>query len=101
MIGWLRGHIKLWKGREERKEITFVGIDGLAEDGYGVDMILDGVLAASFVNATGGDKIMELAMNILQNKPFERETILPTTQVDHTNARILKLQGKIYEWAKR
>ena len=89
-----KGAYKVVKAKGREKEITFVGIDGLAEDGYGVDMILDGVLAASFVNATGGDKIMELAMNILQNKPFERETILPTTQVDHTNARILKLQAR-------
>ncbi len=89
-----KGAYKVVKAMGREKEMTFVGIDGLAEDGYGVDMILDGVLAASFVNATGGDKIMDLAMNILQHKPFERETILPTTQVDHTNARILKLQAK-------
>lgn len=50
-----KGAYKVVKAKGREKEITFVGIDGLAEDGYGVDMILDGVLAASFVNATGGE----------------------------------------------
>lgn len=89
-----KGAYKVVKAMGKEKEISFVGIDGLAEEGYGVDMILNGMLVASFVNATGGDKIVELAVNVLQNKPFERETILPTTQVDRTNARILKQQSE-------
>lgn len=89
-----KGAYKAVKAAGREKEIPFVGIDALAEEGYGVDMILQDILVASFVNPTGGDKIMELAMNILQNKPFERESILPTTQVDKTNAKTLKLQSE-------
>ena len=89
-----KGAYKAVKAAGREKEIPFVGIDALAEEGYGVDMILDGMLIASFVNPTGGDKIMELAMNILQGKPFERESILPTNQVDKTNAKTLKLQSE-------
>lgn len=89
-----KGAYKVVKARGKEKAISFVGIDGLAEDGYGVDMILNGMLVASFVNATGGDKIVELAVNILQKKPFIRETILPTTQVDKANAKILKQQSE-------
>jgi signal transduction histidine kinase/DNA-binding response OmpR family regulator/ABC-type xylose transport system substrate-binding protein len=89
-----KGAYKAVKTAGREKEMSFVGIDGLAEDGYGVDMVLEGILAVTFVNATGGDKIMDIALNILQHQPFERETILPTTQVDKTNARIMKLQTK-------
>lgn len=78
------------------RNIPFVGIDALPGEGYGIDMILDDMLVASFVNPTGGDKIIDLAMNILQNRHFQRETILPTTQVDKTNAKTLKLQ---YEYS--
>ena len=61
-----KGAYKAVKAAGREKEIPFVGIDALAEEGYGVDMILQDILVASFVNPTGGDKIMELAMNILQ-----------------------------------
>lgn len=88
-----KGAYKAVKAAGRETEIPFVGIDALAEDGYGVDMILDGMLVATYVNPTGGDIIMELAMNILQDKPFNREHILPTNQVDKTNAKTLKLQS--------
>lgn len=79
-------------GRE--KEMILVGIDALSEDGFGVDMILSGELKTTFINATGGDIIMDLAMDILEGRPYERVTTLPTTQVDMSNARVLKSQTK-------
>lgn len=88
-----KGAYRAAKVRGRERDITFVGIDALAEDGYGVDMVLNGMLKATFVNATGGDKIMDLAMNILHGKTVMRKTTLPTTQVDSRNAKILKLQS--------
>ena len=74
------------------KQIDFIGIDALPGKGYGLEMVLDGILTATFIYPTGGDKVMQTAMNILQKKPFERERILTTAVVDSTNARVMGLQ---------
>lgn len=78
------------RGRE--KEIDFVGIDALPGKGYGLEMVLDSVLTATFIYPTGGDKVMQTAMDILQKRPYEREKILTTAVVDLTNARVMNLQ---------
>lgn len=78
------------RGRE--KEIDFIGIDALPGRGYGLEMVLDSVLAATFIYPTGGDKVMQTAMDILQKRPYEREKILTTAVVDLTNARVMNLQ---------
>lgn len=77
-------------GREG--EIEFIGIDALPGKGYGLEMVLDGTLNATFIYPTGGDRVMQTAMNILQRQPFEREVILNTAVVDWTNARVMDLQ---------
>lgn len=79
--------------REHRShDIAFVGIDALPGQDNGVDLVLKGVLDATFIYPTGGEKVMEIAMNILEKKDFPRETILNTAIVDMTNARVMKLQ---------
>lgn len=77
-------------GRE--KEMIFVGIDALPGKGNGLELVLDGVLDATFIYPTNGDKVMQLAMNILEKKPFPRETIMNTAVVDGTNAHVMQLQ---------
>ncbi|MEN9918710.1 MAG: Sensor histidine kinase TmoS [Bacteroidota bacterium] len=73
-------------------KIKFIGIDGLAEPDEGIDMVLSGKLEATFLYPTGGDKAVQAAMNILQNRPFEKNTILHTALIDKSNAKIIKLQ---------
>lgn len=77
-------------GRE--KEMIFVGIDALPGKGNGLELVLDSVLDATFIYPTNGDKVMQLAMNILEKKPFPRETIMNTAVVDGTNAHVMQLQ---------
>src|SRR5690606_10746232 len=79
------------EGRE--KEMSFVGIDAIPGEGFGVDQVLNNHLLVSFINPTGGDKIIQLAMSILANGSFPRETVLPTNIVDKRNAKVLKLQS--------
>ena len=78
------------QGRE--KGIVFVGIDALPGKGNGVELVLDHVLDATFIYPTNGDKVLEMAMNILEKKPFPRETTLETAIVDPINAPVMKLQ---------
>lgn len=76
----------------QNKKIAFVGVDALPGNDYGLDQVMKGVLDATFIYPTGGDKVMQLAMNILEKKPFERENTLSTALVDKTNARVMLLQ---------
>lgn len=77
-------------GREG--DMVFAGIDALPGKGNGVELVLDSVLDATFIYPTNGDKVMQLAMDILQKKPFRRETIMETAIVDPVNAPVMKLQ---------
>jgi len=52
------------RGRE--KEMIFVGIDALPGKGNGVELVLDSVLDATFIYPTEGDKVVQLAMDILE-----------------------------------
>jgi ABC-type sugar transport system substrate-binding protein len=83
-------------GRE--KKIRFVGID--AVPGYGIDQVIDGTLDVTFMNPTGGDKIIQLALDILNHNEFPTEITLPTNIVDKRNARVLKLQSDYIDQQK-
>lgn len=74
------------------KEMLFVGIDALPGKEYGVEQIINGVLDATFIYPTGGDKIVQVAMDILEKRPYERDTKLSTALVDKTNAGVMQLQ---------
>lgn len=78
------------KNRE--KGMRFIGIDAVSGEGFGLDMVNKGILDATFIYPTGGDKIIQIAMDILEGRPFPRETILNTAVVDPTNARVMMLQ---------
>lgn len=67
-----------------------IGVDALS--GEGVLNIQNNIQDASFIYPTGGDKVVDLAIRILNNQPFERENTLYTTVVDKSNVRVLQLQ---------
>lgn len=80
------------KQQNLEKRISFVGIDALPGKEYGVQQVITGVLDATFIYPTGGDKVMQVAMDILEERPYERDTKLSTALVDKTNARVMQLQ---------
>lgn len=82
-------------GRE--KDFPFVGIDALPGEGYGVEMVMNDMLLATFVNPTGGDKIVSMAVDILEGRGSPREVILPSSLVDKRIAKTLKLQWDYIE----
>lgn len=73
-------------------DMLFVGIDALAGEGYGVEQVANRQLDATFIYPTGGDKVMVVAMNILQGRDYTRETVLSTALVNKANARIMQMQ---------
>jgi signal transduction histidine kinase/DNA-binding response OmpR family regulator len=78
--------------RNKEKNIYFIGIDALPGKDGGIEQVLDNKLKATFIYPTNGDKIIRLAMDILQGKPHEKNNTLYTSIVDETNAQVLKLQ---------
>ena len=72
--------------------IDVIGIDGLPGPGNGIDRVKQGVFDATFIYPTAGDRVIATAMDILQGRPFERETLLGTAIVDSTNATVLEMQ---------
>lgn len=78
------------RGRED--EMLFVGVDAIAGEGLGLDMVRKGVLDATFIYPTGGDKVVQAAMAALEKRPFPRETLLSTALVNGNNARIMQMQ---------
>ena len=72
------------------EDIPFFGVDALPD--AGMQEVMDGVLTASYLYPTRGDLVMELALNILKGRPYERENRLEGALVDSRNARMLKMQ---------
>lgn len=73
-----------------------IGVDALAGEGGGINNILKGYQDVSFIYPTGGDKILEVAHNILTGKNYERNNILYTGIVDQSNAHIIGKQREAY-----
>ena len=86
------GAYKAAKKSGREKEMLFVGVDALSGEKLGVELVTDSILDATFIYPTGGDKVIQVAMNILQNKPYERENLLSSALVNAGNARIMQMQ---------
>ena len=78
------------QGRE--REMLFIGVDALSGEGRGVDLVSKGLLDATFIYPTGGDRVMQVAMDILQGRPHAREVLLSTALVNRDNAHVLQMQ---------
>ena len=79
-------------GLEQRTRI--IGIDGLSTPGLGLDMVANKHIAATMLYPTGGQEAIQTAVNILENKNYDKENRLSTTVIDSTNIRITKLQNE-------
>lgn len=81
------------------RSFKIVGIDALPGKNQGIDMVNKGMIDATFIHPTLGDVIVQLAMRILENKPFQREIIPSTSIVNKYNARVMAIQNKVIEEA--
>ena len=72
--------------------IKFIGIDAMPQKGGGMQLVRDGKLLASYIYPTRGDEVMRLAMNILEDKHYERENRLSSALVTQDNASVLLMQ---------
>ena len=77
------------------KGVKIVGVDALPTPGDGIEAVKNGTFLATFVYPTHGDEVLKLAMNILEGRPFRRETILQTGVIDANNA-----ESALHQWAE-
>ena len=77
------------------KGVKIVGVDALPTPGDGIEAVKNGTFLATFVYPTHGDEVLKLAMNILEGRPFRRETILQTGVIDTNNA-----ESALHQWAE-
>lgn len=72
----------------------FCGIDGLPGENGGIRLVMDSLLDASYIYPTHGDQLLQLAVDILEGKPYEKETDLMSALVTQDNARVLLMEGE-------
>ena len=77
-----------WQVIEEaglERDIRLIGIDGLPGPDQGIDFVERGILAATYVYPTHGEKIVRLALDILNDSTYERENKLPGIIISREN----------------
>ena len=72
----------------------FCGIDGLPGADGGIQLVCDSVLDASYIYPTRGDRLLQLAVDILDGKPYEKETRLMSALVTRDNAKVLLMENE-------
>lgn len=86
------GAIKAMKANGITRQVNVCGIDALNVPGGGIELVKKGVLTASYIYPTKGDKLLELAMNILQGKSYQKHTMLQSELVTPDNAQVIQMQ---------
>lgn len=71
----------------------FCGIDGLPGKDGGIQQVRDSLLDASYIYPTRGDQLLQLALDILDGKPYPKETMLTSAIVTRENAKVLLLES--------
>jgi ABC-type sugar transport system substrate-binding protein/AraC-like DNA-binding protein len=72
----------------------FCGIDGLPGENGGIQLVRDSLLDASYIYPTHGDQIIDLAIRILEGKPYGKETLLMSALVTRDNAKVLLMESE-------
>lgn len=83
---------KIVKKSLGNNKILIVGIDGLPNEGGGIQLVEEGVISATLLYPTGGKEAIQIASKILHKEPFKKGNLLPTTIIDPSNVEITRLQ---------
>lgn len=72
----------------------YTGVDGMATEGGGLELVRDGVFEASYLYPTKGDEVLELAMKVLTKKPYQKENYLSTSIITKANAELTLMEAR-------
>ncbi len=76
----------------ESEAPMFCGIDGLPGEGGGIQLVRDSILDATYIYPTHGDRLLSVAIDILNHTPYDKELRLMSALVTSENARALQMQ---------
>ena len=91
----LSEHATRWK--DKRHFPLFCGIDGLPGEEGGLQLVRDSLLDATYIYPTHGDRLLQLALDILDGKPYEKEVRLMSALITRNNANLLLMQNEEVE----
>ena len=72
-------------------QVKIIGVDGLPGPGEGIEGVEQGWLAATCVYPTQGERIVKLALDILEGKPYERNNFLQSMVITPVNVGMVAL----------
>ena len=88
------GAIKIAHALAPSRSYRYTGVDALASQGGGLDMVRDGILDATCLYPTKGNEVIALAMNILQHRPYQRDNYLHTSIITKENALLTQMEAR-------
>ena len=77
-----------------RRNYKYTGVDGMATEGGGLELVRDGIFEASYLYPTKGDEVIALAMKILKHQPYERNNYLSTSIITQANAALTLMEAR-------
>ncbi len=76
------------------RNYKYTGVDGMATEGGGLELVRDGIFEASYLYPTKGDEVIALAMKILKHQPYERDNYLSTSIITKANAELTLMEAR-------
>lgn len=77
-----------------KRNYKYTGVDGMATEGGGLELVRDGIFEASYLYPTKGDEVIALAMKILKHQPYERDNYLSTSIITKANAALTLMEAR-------
>lgn len=77
-----------------KRKYKYTGVDGMATEGGGLELVRDGIFEASYLYPTKGDEVIALAMKILKHKPYKRDNYLSTSIITRANADLTLIEAR-------
>lgn len=94
-------------------QVKIIGVDGLPGPGEGIEGVEQGWLAATCEYPTHGERIVRLALDILEGKPYKRDNILQgmlitpenvdmvalySNELQRQNTHLVTIQGRLEQY---
>ena len=77
-----------------KRNYKYTGVDGMATEGGGLELVRDGIFEASYLYPTKGDEVIALAMKILKHQPYKRDNYLSTSIITKANAELTLMEAR-------
>ena len=88
------GAYRAVKAAKMEGQVKIIGVDGLPGPGEGIEAVQQGRLAGTCIYPTNGEKIIRLALDILEGRPYKRENYLNGMMITPDNVDMIALYSQ-------